>query len=208
MKNRVIKIFFIVLSLTSLQTIAKISASDSLENTLSHINTLQANFTETITSGNHVNQKLSGIFMLKKPGKFFWQTLRPIHQDIISDGKKIWVYDKDLEQIMVKSLEQNVGETPALLLNGKRGTISKNYRVVMRVNSSQNTQIYILTPKEKLLYNYIQITMKGNTLTHMRFEDALGQYTDFSFTEVKLNHDLPNSVFIFKPPKNVDIVHG
>ncbi len=204
-------IFFLILINFNVCAIASenLSPSDSLENTLANIQTMQANFSETITSGNQINQRLSGVFMLKRPGKFFWQTLKPIHQDIISDGQKLWIYDKDLEQIMVKSLEDNVGATPALLLNGKAGAIAKNYKVTKNNNSANKLiNTYTLTPKQKTLYNYIQISFEGNTLTHMRFEDGLGQLTDFSFTQVKINAPLSDKSFIFTPPKGVDIVNG
>lgn len=188
-----------------------VSASTSLENTLAHIQTLQANFSETVSSNQQITQKLSGTFMLKKPGKFFWKTLKPIHQDIMSDGKKIWIYDKDLEQIMVKSLTDNVGATPALLLNGKYGSIAQNYSVKQIPASSEvsnKESLYTLTPKQQTLYHYIQMFFKGNILTHMRFEDNLGQLTDFYFTEVKVNQAISDHLFIFIPPKGVDIVNG
>lgn len=176
-----------------------------LEKTLSHIQTMQADFSETVSSGGQVNQKLSGTFVLQRPGKFFWKTTQPIHQEIISDGKKLWIYDKDLEQIMVRSLMDNVGATPALLLNGKGGTIARDYRVMA---DCRQDCIYTLIPKQKTLYRHIQISFKGEMLTHMRFEDTFGQLTDFYFNHVKKNIPINANVFQFNPPKDVDIVNG
>lgn len=191
-------------------TTGSVDAATSLEKILANIQTLQANFSETISSGHHVNQRLFGTFLLKKPGKFFWQTKRPIHQDIISDGKHLWIYDKDLEQILIKSLEKNVGTTPVLLLNGqinaKEGAILKDYQVKMGTSNNGN-RLYTLIPKQKLLYHYIQMSFNGNVLTHMRFEDNLGQFTDFTFTQVKLNKPMSNLPFVFTPPTGIDVIN-
>lgn len=187
-------------------------AATSLENTLARIQTLQANFSEVILTGNHVNQRLSGTFYLKKmgnkPGKFSWQTKTPIHQEIISDGQKLWIYDKDLEQVIVTSLKRNVGATPVLLLNGQKGNIAHNYQVKLTSDTvASNTRLYTLAPKEKTLYRFIQMSFEGDKLVRMRFEDHLGQFTDFTFTNIKLNQTMTDKPFIFKMPKNVDVIH-
>ena len=187
-------------------------AATSLENTLAHIQTLQANFSEVILTGNHVNQRLSGMFYLKKvgnmPGKFSWQTKTPIHQEIISDGKQLWIYDKDLEQVIMTSLKKNVGATPVLLLNGQKGNIAQNYQVKLTADTVSNrTRLYTLAPKEKTLYRFIQMSFEGDKLVRMRFEDNLGQFTDFTFTNIRLNQPITDKIFIFKIPKNVDVIH-
>lgn len=187
-------------------------AAVSLENTLARIQTLQANFSEVILTGNHVNQRLSGTFYLKKsgnkPGKFSWQTKSPIHQEIISDGKQLWIYDKDLEQVIITSLKKNVGATPVLLLNGQKGKIAQNYQVKLTADTvDSRTRLYTLAPREKTLYRFIQMSFEGDKLVRMRFEDHLGQFTDFTFTNIQLNQPMTDKPFIFKMPKNVDVIH-
>lgn len=187
----------------------------SLETTLMNIKTIQADFSEVILTGSHVNQRLSGVFYLKKmgakdkgAGKFLWKTIKPIHQEIISNGKQVWIYDKDLEQVTITSLQKNVGATPVLLLNGEKGNIAQNYKVNLAQKSSgSRIDLYTLVPKHKTLYRFIQMSFDGKILTHMRFEDNLGQFTDFTFTHIKLNQPILDKLFVFVPPKNVDIIH-
>jgi outer membrane lipoprotein carrier protein len=189
------------------------NAATSLEATLANIKTLQADFTEVILTGKQVNQRLSGTFYLKKignnqPGKFLWQTKKPIHQEIIFDGRQLWIYDKDLEQVTITSLQRNVGGTPVLLLNGKTGNIGRNYTVKLASDSANpHTRLYTLMPKQKTLYRFIQMFFDGESLVRMRFEDNLGQFTDFTFTHIKLNQPLTDKPFVFHPPKHVDIIH-
>lgn len=186
--------------------IAASSPAENLDNTLAQIHTMQASFSQTIASGSRVTERLTGQFSLKKPGKFFWQTLEPIHQNIISDGKTVWIYDKDLEQVVVKSLQQDVGAAPALLLNGQIKSVARVYNVTFR--QYHNQQIYTLKPKQKALYRYINMTFTDGVLTHMRFEDALGQWIDFSFQQVNVNQSIHEAVFNFTPPAGVDVLNG
>jgi outer membrane lipoprotein carrier protein len=209
------KSFFILSFLVGFLLPISVWAEDaavSLENTLARTQTLQANFSEVILTGNHVNQRLSGTFYLKKvgskPGKFSWQTKSPIHQEIISDGNQLWIYDKDLEQVIVTSLKRNVGATPVLLLNGQKGNIAQNYHVKLTADAVDNrTRLYTLAPREKTLYRVIQMSFEGDKLVRMRFEDHLGQFTDFTFTHIQLNQPMTDKPFIFKMPKNVDVIH-
>ena len=203
-------LIFFVLLLLPFHLLAAQDAAVLLENTLSHIKTMQADFLEVILSDTRVNERLTGVFYLKKmgnqPGKFVWQTNTPIHQEIISDGKKLWIYDKDLEQVIITSLQKNVGATPVLLLNGQKGNIAKNYQVKFaKVND--RLLIYTLFPKEKTLYRFIQMTFDGNKLVKMRFEDHLGQYTDFTFKNIRLNQLMNDKPFIFNMTKNIDVIH-
>lgn len=188
-----------------------ISATQSLENLLGHIKSLQADFFETISNQNDgvSHQKLSGLFMLKKPGKFLWETNKPIHQKIISDGLKLWIYDEDLEQVVVKSLKENVGSTPAFLLNGQASHLSEDYTVKLKkVGTHGQIDCYTLIPKKKALYECIQLFFNGKTLVKMRCYDHLGQVTSFYFMHVKTNQLLNDRLFVFTPPKGVDVVNG
>ena len=60
-------------------------------------------------------QSSSGLFYLQRPGKFRWDYLKPFQQQIVSTSGKVWFYDADLEQVTVKTLDESVGSTPALL---------------------------------------------------------------------------------------------
>ena len=56
-----------------------------------------------------VIQNSSGLLYLSRPGKFRWVYMNPEPQEIVSDGKNVWIYDEDrlgkLLQAMVFGLE-------------------------------------------------------------------------------------------------------
>lgn len=202
-KHLTLFIAIIALNSITFSAIAATTASpaESLNQMLSSIHTLQAHFVQQSPD------RAEGYFLLKKPGKFFWRTLNPIHQDIISDGKQLWIYDKDLEQILVKSLKANVGVTPVMLLNGQQGSIDQNYRVRLSSDKPDFIQIYTLIPKKKTLYQAIQMKFKKGILTQMRCEDNLDQSMLWTFTDVKVNQPIEDKLFIFNPPADVDVLN-
>jgi hypothetical protein len=52
------------------------------------------------------------------PGKFRWTYDKPYYQLLVGDGEKLWVHDRDLNQVTVKTLGDALASTPAALLAG------------------------------------------------------------------------------------------
>lgn len=65
---------------------------------------------------------------VERPGKFYWETVSPSKQTIVTSGKTVWIYDPDLQQAVRQSLDDQVADTPALLLSGNTNQIMKSYR--------------------------------------------------------------------------------
>ena len=53
-----------------------------------------------------------------RPGRFIWRYEEPEVQEIIADGKRIWLYDEDLQQVTVTDIDERIAGTPLVLLMG------------------------------------------------------------------------------------------
>src|SRR5438477_275321 len=102
-------------------------AGDTLTQLLNHIHTLQADFNEVVkdTKGKTLNRS-QGKISLERPGKFRWDVTQPNPQLIVTNNKKIWIYEIDLEQVTIRHLGNEAGETPALLLSNTNETLEKD----------------------------------------------------------------------------------
>ena len=81
------------------------------------VNAFEAKFDQVLKDKNHVVlQTAMGSMSLKRPGKFYWNYQKPDKQLIISNGKKIWIYDQELEQVTIKTLTKGLGKSPARVL--------------------------------------------------------------------------------------------
>jgi outer membrane lipoprotein carrier protein len=149
-------------------------------------------------------QSSSGLFYLQRPGKFRWDYLKPFQQQIVSTSGKVWFYDADLEQVTVKTLDESVGSTPALLLSGE---ISLEDNFIMENQGAEGDLLWIrLLPKNKeSSFKYIVIGLNKGVLGGMELSDNFGQLTRIYFSNVVLNPPIKPTVFEFKAPAGADV---
>ncbi len=206
--QRLIKIvLLIVISLVCVDVFAQ-SANDTLNQLLKNIRSMQADFTQVIVDnkGKQV-QKSHGNMALKRPGKFRWQTLTPNKQLVVASGNRLWIYDVDLEQVVVRALAKQTGETPALLLSDANPALETDYHVKLEKASAAEQQRYVLTPIDQgSMFESIQMVFKGSILQEMELRDHLGHNTIIQFKNIKFNTPIADAYFYFSPPKNVDII--
>lgn len=196
-------------------------ATNNLVKQLSGIQSLTANFNQTtkVTTARattqqakknaptpqHMNQTFSGVMKVARPGKFYWETTKPAKQTIVTTGKSVWIYDPDLQQAVKQSLDDQVANTPALLLSGNTQEIMQAYDIAQ---PDASKTYYSLTPKNKeSAFERLLISFGANKAPSlMILEDSMGQTTTIQFNNVKLNAKIPTSTFNFTPPKGTDII--
>ena len=192
-------------------------ATSSLVKQLSGVKSFTANFEQTTKvsggktvqkkglSAQHMNQTFKGVMKVERPGKFFWETHSPSKQTIVTSGKTVWIYDPDLQQAVRQSLDDQVANTPALLLSGNADQIMQSYRVTQ---PDKTKTYYTLYPKhEDGAFQSLTISFGANKApTLMILADSLGQTTYVRFNNVKVNESISASTFNFTPPKGTDII--
>ena len=193
-------------------------ATANLVKHLSNIKSLSANFEQTTKAtvatkapqkkgltGQHMNQTFKGMMKVARPGKFFWETTSPSKQTIVTTGKTVWIYDPDLQQAVRQSLDDQVANTPALLLSGNTSQIMNAYRVTQ---PDKGKTYYTLYPKDRDgAFQSLTISFGVNKAPSlMILEDSLGQTTQVRFNNVKVNPTIPASTFNFTSPKGTDII--
>lgn len=178
------------------------SAVLALEKKLNAMQTLQALFHQKVWINNKVISEAKGTMALKRPQYFRWDTSEPMEQKIVADGKKLWIYDVDLEQVTVKQQKEHLGETAALFLGGFYSHIAKDFSV-----QALNTNSFDLKSKAaNAHFQRIILLFKNNILSQLTFYDPLGQKTVVDLTQIKQNQPIAAQFFEFKAPKGVDVV--
>lgn len=184
------------------------SASHDLTELLRNIHTMQADFDQKIMNkSSQLVRNTEGSMALQRPGMFRWDVKKPISQLIIANGKKLWIYDKDLEQVVVRSLASGAGETPALLLSDANLTLENDFVIKQTTAPSAASQSFFLVPKDKSsLFASVRISFNNQILNEMQLQDHLGQTIVIKFFNIKTNVNLSSSLFNFKVPANVDLI--
>jgi len=159
-------VILLILTLLSLKIFAATNAANDLATLLANYKTLTANFTQTTYDTNGAKMQTSnGKMALLRPGFFRWETLTPTKQIILTDGKNLWIYDIDLEQVTIQPMKQVVGEAPASLLTDSTEDIVKTFSVT-EDNSHNHSQWFVLTPKDQSsLYQTIKLNFQKGFLS-------------------------------------------
>ena len=153
-----------------------------------------------------VTDRASGTLALSRPNRFHWDYREPYVQTIVADGQKLWLYDPDLEQVTVRSLEAGLGATPALLLSGS-GKLSDAF-VAGPVDQRGDWTWCRLRPKQAGS-DFEQVSLafdRRNELAAMELVDKLGQTTTIEFAKVRRGVALDAAQFRFVPPKGADVI--
>ena len=189
---------------------AEDSPAKRLNALLGKVSSMQANFTQyTLDPQGKPLQTLTGLMSVKRPGFFRWDTQQPFTQLIIANGQVVWVYDPELQQATRQQLDKQVGNTPALLLSGDTSKISATFTIADDKTAPKNVKAFLLKPKDKdALFDVMRLAFnKGSQLTSMQMKDSLGQKTDISFSGIRVNGKIADTLFQFTPPKGVDVIN-
>ncbi|MGH8477618.1 MAG: outer membrane lipoprotein chaperone LolA [Methylococcales bacterium] len=180
-------------------------ATRQLNRFLAQTKTLSAEFNQVaIDEAGHPGKLISGTFLLAKPGKFRWDYRKPYKQEIVANGKKVWFYDSDLEQVTVKTLDDAIGSTPALLLTGGVG-LEENYLIDDQGEREGMRWTRLVPRSEDNTFKSISIGIDGTALKGMELNDNFGNLTRISFSNLKTNEPIATDRFEFTAPDGVDV---
>jgi len=192
--------------LTTLQANADDKDVARLTQLLEKSQTLTARFSQLTLDGTGTQlQETAGEMSLQRPGLFYWHTDAPAEQTMISDGKKVTLWDPDLEQATIKNLDQRLTQTPALLLSGDVSKISQSFDISAK--EAGGVIDFTLKPKTRdTLFDSLRLSFRNGLVNDMQLIDSVGQRTNILFTGVKANEPIPASKFKFDIPKGADVI--
>jgi chaperone LolA len=174
---------------------------------LGKIETLVAGFTQVVRDKQgRIVETATGTLALSRPDRFRWEYRTPYEQTIVADGKRVWLYDRDLEQVTVRPLEDGIGATPAMLLSGT-GKVADAFTST-GIDPDARWKWYRLQPKQPSAdFERVSLAFDGDgRLGGMELEDKLGQVTSIDFSDVRVNGRVDASQFQFTPPEGVDVI--
>ena len=196
-----------VLGLAALQVQAddKVAVS-RLTEMLNKAQTITGRFSQLTLDGSGTQlQETSGELSLKRPGLFRWHTDAPMEQLLVSNGDKVWLYDPDLQQVTIQTLDQRLTHTPALLLSGDVSKISENFEISHKEGG--DVVDFILKPKAKdTLFDTLRLSFRNGVINDMQLIDSVGQRTNILFLGIKMNQAIDTAQFNFKVPEGADVI--
>ncbi|RYF06552.1 MAG: outer membrane lipoprotein chaperone LolA [Comamonadaceae bacterium] len=185
----------------------------SLESFMKGAQSGKADFTQTVTSppkdGQTARTKTStGSFEFQRPGRFKFAYKKPFEQTIVADGKTLWLYDADLNQVTQRAQDKALGSTPAALLASAPDLQSLRADFSLESAPDQDGLQWVLaTPKARDgQLKTVRVGFEGDRLAALDILDSFGQRSQIRFTGMQANASLPADTFQFKPPAGADVV--
>lgn len=128
-----------------------------------------------------------------------------VEQQIISDGKSIWTYLVDEEEVMISNATEGEDNTPLKLLT----SLDENYAATLTgLDAKGNATIELANPKGK--YRRISLRANPNNLAINGMDVYMEDGTKLILTvdEMKFDQELDDKFFTFDTKKhpNVDVI--
>jgi outer membrane lipoprotein carrier protein len=184
----------------------------SLETFMRDVRSGRASFTQTVTpppkDGQAARSKQSsGDFAFARPGRFRFDYTKPFAQTIVADGKTLWLYDPDLNQVTQRAQQQALGSTPAALLTSAADLAALRAEFVLENAPDQDGLQWVLArpkaPGGQL--QSVRVGFAGAQLAVLDIEDSFGQRSQIRFTGLQSNPSLPAATFHFQVPAGAEV---
>lgn len=218
---RVVPVFLVLVSISALAAPAPKSAAPALPSLLKDVetkytraSTLVADFTETSESAAlKQTKKNSGTIQFKRPGKIRWETLKPDHNLLISDGKKFWFYTppfdptdpEDKGQYWERDASKVQSRFAQALLSGSFSEQFKKHAMSVKQTAPSD---FLVTPKKGTAATVQQATLhidpKQKLITGISLVHRGGNKSEIKLSNIRLGQPLEDSLFHFTPPANAE----
>lgn len=185
---------------------ARAASIEMLKGLLQQTTSGKARFAQIVVDKNLKElQKATGTMQFVRPGRFRWEYDKPYEQTIVGDGARLWIYDKDLNQVTVRKLDKALGGSPAALLAGSN-EIEKVYTLT-NLGPQEGLDWLEAVPKSKdNTFERIRLGFSQAGLEAMELRDQFAQTTVIKFAGVERNPKIAPEVFRFTPPKGADVI--
>lgn len=165
-----------------------------------------ADFEQTLFTDEKVpSERSRGLIAVQRPDRFRLEYQHPYSQLYVADGKQLWFYDEDLEQVTVKDQETVLTNTPAMLLSNPDKLLDA-FEVEL-LGEADGLTWFELTPKQKGgNFERLALGFGSRHLQSMELEDAFGQVTRMDFKNIRPDPRFAPGTFSFTPPEGVDVI--
>jgi len=196
-----------VLALSLLPQTGMADSIEELKSLLRETLTARARFAQIVLDKDlKVMQQSAGNMAFARPGRFRWEYEKPYEQLIVGDGSRLWIYDKDLNQVTVRKLDGALGSSPAALLAGSN-EIERGY-ALSKAENGQGLEWLEAVPKARdTVFESIRLGFSKAGLEAMELRDQFGQVTVIKFSAMQRNEELAPELFRFSPPAGADVIN-
>jgi outer membrane lipoprotein carrier protein len=177
---------------------------------LDGLTTWSADFTQTLQDARGKQSSAGrGRLIIVRPGRFRWESAPEGAADavqlMVADGRDLWFLDRDLEQATRKPQNDEISQSPAMLLAGN-ADLGK-YFSIQPNGRREGLDWARVVPKDKQSdFREALFGFKGKELARLVIIDKLGQKSTLTFSNVRRNAPVDPKLVQFTVPPGVDLI--
>ena len=194
---------------TAIETKKIDSLVDAVEKKYGKLTDLHANFVQSsYFLGLDHREYSKGEVFFKSPGQMAWWYKDPDPQRFIADGKTLWFYQPDLNQVTVGEFSASFSsDLPVSFLLGL-GELRKSFSVKSACYTKDEIAISFqpLNATANMASFELLISKDKNLPIGAAIRDVGGNETVITFQEMELNKGVSASRFSFKIPRGADVI--
>ena len=188
---------------------ASVAHADAVERFRSFLKATQAaraDFEQKVYGRDgKVTQESKGSFVFQRPGLFRWVYAKPVDQVIVGDGERVWIHDRDLNQVTVRRMSKALGSTPAALLAGS-SDVEKAFEL-SEAGTRDRLEWLEAKPRDpEAGFDRIRMGFSATGIEAMELVDNFGQTTRLRFLNLQRNPKTDPAEFRFEPPTGADVL--
>jgi outer membrane lipoprotein carrier protein len=188
---------------------AHANAVDDLRQFVRQVHSAQATFTQTVSSPDgKKSRKSTGTLAFERPDRFRFAYTTPTAQLIVGDGKQVWLYDEDLNQVTVRPMTKAVGASPAALLAGD--SLDKDFTLKTAPATPDAKGVIewaeALPRQKDGQFKAVRVGFRQGRLVALEVVDGFGQRSRLDFSQFDTQASVPASSFTFTPPAGADVL--
>src|SRR5512143_4053190 len=164
---------------------------------------------ELVMASGGKTVKASGVVAFKKPGKMRWTLNDGVSQVIVADGKTLWFYEPDEQQVLKAPFQSAFrSSTPISFLTGV-GRLKSDFDVKVEEGDGKTLRLR-LQPRGDADLGTLILTADATSYDIVGAEvtDPIGNVTKLQFSDLRRNVGLADDAFQFEAPPGVDVVEA
>lgn len=174
-----------------------------LQQAIDQLVTFQADFVQEQPEDHffRVNRAF-GEFYLARPGMMRWNYTRPDPQQILVDGRHLWVYEPELAQVTVQRVSEIQGDIPLAWLLFEE-PIEQTYQIV-KAGTRDGLTWFNLRPKSATFFQSIEVGLKDQQIHAVWMYQGATEVTKVTFSNIQQNQPIAYQHFELQLDGDVD----
>lgn len=177
---------------------------DAVEAKYAKVESIQAAFVQTTHSEIFGSEEQRGTLVLKRPRMMRWEFTSGVDKLFVTNGKTMWVYTRDDNQVIQYDNVTSQGGADSLLQSLDK--LDEMFQVSL-IDDSEGHHLQLVPKGDEQRFKKLELKLDPElNVKHVHFVDAFDQVTELDFQDVKLDVKVPDSTFDFQIPEGVEVI--